>query len=121
VCTNLRFQTGSRQACCIKQPETGEPIADDEALEKLRVYVNVSTNAKNPCFVKTSGLNPALQRQYKVRAAAAHQFPLSIVAAGQNLPEDYHFGSLRGEGEPILELCREALKVVRGLDKKLSS
>lgn len=116
------FETSALYAnAAFTHPETGDPIADDEALEKLRAYVNVFTNAKNPYFVKTSGLNPALQRLYKVRAAAAHHFPLSIVAAGQNLPEDYRFGSLRGEGVPVLELCREALEVVREVDKDLNS
>ncbi|MCW2763267.1 MAG: hypothetical protein JWR85_3468 [Marmoricola sp.] len=116
------FETSALYAnAAFTHPETGEPIADDEALEKLRAYVMVFTKAKNPYFVKTAGLNAGVQRLYKVRAAAAHHFPLSIMAAGPNLPEDYHFGSLRGEGEPILEFCREALEVVKRLDKDLNS
>jgi hypothetical protein len=115
------FETSALHAnAAFSHPETGNPIADDEALEKLRAYVKVFTDTKKPYYVKTGGLNSVVQRLYKVRAAATHHFPLSIMVAGPNLPEDYHFGNMRGQGEPILGLCRDALAVVRKVDEELN-
>lgn len=110
------FETSALRSSNAITTATGEQIADDSAMESLRAYVEVITNPKKPYHVKTTGLNPVIQRLYKVRAAATHHFPLSIMAAGPSLPEDFHFGNMRGEGEPILALCRDALSVVQTLD-----
>lgn len=116
------FETSALRACMgITDPKTGEPVGDADALETLRAYVNVSQNGKNPHFVKTGGLDPVIQRLYKIRAAATHHFPLSIMAAGPSLPEDFHFGDLRGRGEPILSLCRQACAVVKRIETELNS
>jgi hypothetical protein len=100
-------------------PTSGEPIEDTEAVEKLRIYVRVAQNVKNPYYVKTAGLHPVIARLYEVRKAATHHFPLSIMAAGPNLPEDFHFGSMKGQGEPLLALCRNALAVIRQVQAEL--
>lgn len=113
------FETSALRANLAITTETGDQIADDAALEKLREYVKVFINVKNPSFVKTAGLNSVMQRLYDVRKAAAHHFPLSIMEAGPNLPDDFHFGNMRGEGEPVLELCRQALVVVKDVDQEL--
>lgn len=114
------FETSALRAnAAFTHHETGDPIADDEAIDKLRAYVDVVTYPKKPYFVKTAGQQGVMQRLYKVRAAATHHFPLSIMAAGPNLPEDFHFGTMRGEGEPILALCREALEVVKRAERDL--
>lgn len=114
------FETSALYAnAAFIHPETGDPMADDEALETLRAYVKVFSSPKKPYFVKTGGLHSVVQRLYKVRAAATHHFPLSIMVAGPNLPEDYYFGSLRGQGDPILALCRDALAVVMKVSDEL--
>jgi hypothetical protein len=116
------FETSALRAYVgITDPKTGDPVGDAEALETLRAYVKVFQDAKNPYFVKTGGLDPTIQRLYKSRAAATHHVPLSIMAAGPNLPEDFHFGDLRGRGEPILPLCRQALVVVKQVEEELNS
>ena len=102
-------------------PQTGDPIEDSEAVEKLRAYVRVIQNEKNPYYVKTGALHPIIARLYEVRKAATHHFPLAIMAAGPNLPEDFHLGDMRGEGEPLLALCREALAVVKQVQAEIDA
>lgn len=116
------FETRALYAHLAITTEDGEQIADDEAVDKLRAFVEVSTrNTKNGLRVDTAGLDPVLKHLYKIRAAATHHFPLSIMAASPNLPEDYHFGRMLGEGEPILALCRDALEVVKRAERDLDS
>lgn len=102
-------------------PQTGDPIVDSEAVEKLRAYVRIFQNEKKPYYVKTGGLHPIIARLYEVRKAATHHFPLAIMAAGPNLPEDFHLGNMRGEGEPLLALCREALAVVKQVQAEIDA
>jgi hypothetical protein len=99
--------------------ETGNPIEDTEALELLRTCVGVRQNKNNPYFVKTSGLHPVIAQLYEVRKAATHHMPLSIMEAGPNLPEDFHLGNMKGEGQPLLALCRDALNVIKQLKEQL--
>ena len=116
------FETSALYAAAaFIDPETGEPVEDSEAVEVLRKYVRVSQNEKRPYYVKTSGLHPAVARLYEVRKAATHHFPLSIMATGHNLPEDFHLGSMSGEGEPLLALCRDALAVIRQVQAELET
>jgi hypothetical protein len=100
-------------------PETGDPIEDAEAVEKLRAYVRIFQNEKKPYYVKTGGLHPVIARLYEVRKAATHHFPLSIMATGSNLPEDFHLGNMKGEVDPLLALCREALVVIKQVQVEL--
>lgn len=102
-------------------PQTGEPIEDGDAVDKLRAYVRLFQNQKKPYYVKTGGLHPVIARLYEVRKAATHHFPLSIMAAGPNLPEDFHLGSMRGDGEPLLALCRQALAVIKQVQTEIDS
>jgi hypothetical protein len=102
-------------------PETLGPLQDAEAVEILKNYVNVRQSSKNPYFVKTGPLHPVVARLYEVRNAATHHFPLSIMAAGPHLPEDFHLGNTRGEGEPLLALCRDALAVVKQVQTELDA
>ena len=116
------FETSALAASVgITDPQTGEPVEDSEAVDRLRAYVKVFQDAKNPYYVKTGGLHPVIQRLYKVRAAATHHFPLSIMATGPNLPEDYEFGSTKGQGTNVLALCREAMEVVKQVQAELDS
>lgn len=102
-------------------PQTGDPVEDTEAIDKLRAYVRVFQNEKKPYYVKTGGLHPVIARLYEIRKAATHHFPLAIMAAGPNLPEDFHLGSMRGEGESLLALCREALAVIKQVQAEIDA
>lgn len=102
-------------------PETGEPIEDSETIEIIRNYVRVFQHDKKPFYVKTGGLHPVIARLYEVRKAATHHFALSIMAAGPNLPEDFELGSMKGEGTPLLALCRDALAVIKQLQAELGT
>lgn len=99
--------------------ETLSPVKDAEAVDIMRKYVKVSQNEKKPYYVKTGGLHPVIVRLYEVRNAATHHFPLSIMVAGANLPEDFHLGQMKDEGEPLLALCREALAVIKQVQSEL--
>ena len=94
-------------------PENGEIHEDHEGLAVLRKHVKVFQNANNPSFVKTAGLSPLTQQLYGFRKKSTHHCSLSIMAAGSNLPEDFQFGSMRGEGTPVMPLCREMLVLIR--------
>jgi len=114
------FESSALSACVgISDPQSGDPVKDSGAVEILRKYVEVVQRAKNPYFVKTEGRHPITQRLYKYRIATTHHFPLSIMAGGPSLPEDFEFGSVRGEGVNVLALCREALDLIRKLQEEL--
>lgn len=116
------FETAALHAsAAFTNPETGAPIEDVEAVDKLRAYVRVFQNEKKPYYVKTGGLHPVIARLYEVRKAATHHFPLSIMAVGQNIPEDFHLGNMKGEGEPLLVLCREALAIIKQVQADLDA
>jgi hypothetical protein len=116
------FETSALYASvAFTDPETGDPIEDTEAVETLRAYVRVFQHEKKPYYVKTGGLHPVVARLYEVRKAATHHFPLAIMAAGPNLPEDFHLGSIQGEGQPLLAVCREALAVVKQVQSELEA
>ena len=95
-------------------PETGEPIEDSDALVTLRNYVKVSQNKNKPSFVNTAGLYETTERLYKLRKGNTHHYPLSIMATGSTLPEDFHFGHLKDKGIPALKFCREVMTLIEG-------
>lgn len=99
--------------------ETGEPVEDSQSLDVLRTYVRVFRKVNRPEFVKTSGLQGVTKELYDLRNKNTHRFSLPIMAAGENLPEDYHFGSTTGEGKPALAFCRSAIELIRRIDLEL--
>ena len=57
------FETSALYASvAFTDPTTGDPIEDAESVEKLRNYVRVLQNQKNPYFVKTGGVHPVIAR-----------------------------------------------------------
>jgi hypothetical protein len=93
----------------------GEPYEDDEGLRILQRHVKVEQSKKNPNYVKTAGLTPLTMQLYEVRKNCTHHFPLWIMATGPSLPEDFHLGSMKGEGIPAMPLCREALQLIQSV------
>jgi len=100
-------------------PDTGKPIANEEALEILRRYVVVVQDVKRPSFVKTAGLHPITKELYKLRKGNTHHSPLSIMKTSSDLPEGFHFGYLTGKGTPALAFCREAMALIIDVEHKL--
>jgi hypothetical protein len=98
----------------------GETYEDDEGLAVLRRHVKVEQNKKNTNFVKTTALSPLTQQLYEVRKKCTHHFPLSIMATGPLLPEDFHLGSMRGEGIPAMPLCRDALQLIQNVHAEIN-
>jgi len=98
----------------------GETYEDDEGLAVLRRHVKVEQQKKNPNFVKTSGLTPLTKKLYEVRKKCTHHFPLSIMATGPSLPEDFHLGSMQGEGIPAMPLCREVLQLIQSIHAEVN-
>ena len=116
------FETAALYASVsFTNPQTGDPIQDREAVEKLRAYVGITQNEKSPYYVKTHGLHPIISRLYQVRKTTTHLFPLAIMSSGLDLPEDFHLGNIKGEGEPLLELCRQALDVVKKAQTEINA
>ncbi|MFZ6843535.1 hypothetical protein [Undibacterium sp. RuTC16W] len=91
----------------------GESHEDDEGLAVLSRHVKVTQNKKNPIFVKTAGITPLTKQLYDIRKKNTHHFPLSIMATGASLPEDFHLGSMQGEGIPAMPFCRDVLHLIR--------
>jgi len=100
-------------------PETGDPIENDDALEILRRYVRVVQDVKRPAYVKTAGQHKITRELYELRKGNTHHYPLSIMTNGKQLPEDFHFGSLSGKGIPALVFCREAMLLIREVENEL--
>jgi hypothetical protein len=101
--------------------ENGVAREDHEGLEVLRRHVKVIRNASNPNYVKTAGLTPLTTQLYDFRKKSTHHFPLSIMVEGPSLPEDFQFGSMRGEGISVVPLCREALSVIQAVHKEINA
>ncbi len=97
----------------------GEFIEDSEALDILRRYVTIVRSVKNPSFVKTAGNHDITKRLYEFRRGNTHHFPLSIMAATQNLPEAFEIGNMRGKGTPALAFCRQVMELMRQVDREL--
>lgn len=99
----------------------GNSHPDHDGLAILRRNVRVVQNQKNPEYVKTAGLTPLTTQLYDFRKKNTHHNPLSIMAAGPLLPENFQFGSLRGEGTPVLPFCRETMNLVRSIYTEINS
>lgn len=100
--------------------KSGESFEDHEGLAILRMHVEVIQNSKYPYFVKTAGLTQLTQQLYEFRKKNTHHFPLSIMAAGSVLPEDFHFGSMRDEGIPVMPLCRNSMALIRAVYSEIN-
>ena len=98
----------------------GNSQEDHEGLTVIRQHVRVFRNVKKPSFVKTAGLTPVTTQLYDFRKKNTHHYPLSIMAVGSSLPEDFHFGNMRGEGTPVLPLCREVIQLVRAVHSDIN-
>lgn len=94
-------------------PESGKLYEDHEGLAVLRRHVKVTQRSKKPNYVSTEGLTPITKQLYEFRNKSTHHFALSILVTGPSLPEDFHFGSMRGEGTSVMHLCRESLALIR--------
>lgn len=93
----------------------GEPYEDGEGISILRRHVKVEQNKKNRNFVKTAGLTPLTRQLYEVRKKCTHHFPLSIMVTGSSLPENFHLGSMKGEGVPAMPFCRDVLQLIQSV------
>jgi hypothetical protein len=102
-------------------PETGDTFEDDEALEILQRYVGISQDKNRPSYIKTWGEHVITKRLYEFRRGNTHHFPLSIMEAGKNLPEDFHFGNMKGEGESVLQLCNQAMQLIHQAQSELNT
>ncbi len=93
----------------------GEPYEDEEGLSILQRHIKVDQSKKNQNFVKTAGLTPLTTQLYEIRKKCTHHFPLSIMATGPSLPEDFQLGNMKGEGTPVMPLCRDALELIQSV------
>ena len=100
-------------------PQTGEPIADEEVLKVLRSYVRVVQDAKKPAYVKTAGQHEITKELYELRKGNTHHYPLSIMTAGLPAPENFLFGRLSGKGTPALAFCRQVMLLIREVENEL--
>lgn len=100
-------------------PETGDPIENDEAIETLRRYVRVFQDVKRPTFIKTAGQHEITKELYELRKGNTHHYPLSIMTSGQRIPEDFHFGNLSGKGIPALAFCQQVMSLIREVENEL--
>lgn len=94
-------------------PNSGDPREDHEGLEVLQKHVEVSQNKNKPNFVKTAGRTPITTKLYEFRKQNTHYFSLSVMDVGSKLPDDFHFGNMRGEGTPVMPFCREVLALIQ--------
>lgn len=100
-------------------PDTGEPIPDLEAIVILRNYVTVLQDKNNPSYVKTAGKHLIIKKLFELRRGNTHHFPLSIMATGPSLPEDFQFGRMKDDGTPALPFCREAMNLIHEVQAEL--
>lgn len=104
---------------CFQNPETGNPIANDEALEVLRCYVTVKQDPRRPTYVKTSGQHEVTKALYALRRGNTHHFPLSLVTNGPQLPEDFCLGIPSANGRRALDFCRQVMLLIQRVESDL--
>ena len=93
----------------------GELYEDEASLSILQRHVKVNQSKKNPNYVKTTGLTALTVQLYEIRKKCTHHFPLSIMATGPSLPEDFHLGNMKGVGIPVMPLCRNVLQLIQSI------
>lgn len=98
----------------------GEAVTDSEGLSLLGLHVEVWQNPKNPEYVKTGGRSDLTKKLYGIRKKSTHHHSLSIMEVGASLPEDFHLGSMRGEGVPVMPFCREVMELVRNVHDEMN-
>ncbi|HUJ11781.1 MAG TPA: hypothetical protein VL171_17360 [Verrucomicrobiae bacterium] len=99
--------------------KSGEWLVDREALDTLRRYVEVDRDRRNPSRVKTKALHKITKRLYELRKGNTHHYPLSIMATGPSLPEDFQFGCVSGKEPPALAFCRDAISLIHQVQTEL--
>lgn len=115
------FEMSALHAYFAFTDEDGNSIPDDDAVEILRGHVRVMRNEKRPDFVKTAGFSPLTEKLYEIRKGNTHHFPLSIMAVGPDLPNDFQFGSMRGSGEPVMPFCRDVMRLIHSVQRELDT
>ena len=104
------FDQAAYWACIAQIDEsTGEDAADEVLLSAVLEHIDVTQNKKYASYVKTTASNGVLQRLYELRHQNTHRSSLSIMCAGQSLPEDFHLGWELGKGMPLLEFCDQVM------------
>ncbi|MBD9471169.1 hypothetical protein [Pseudoxanthomonas sp. PXM01] len=102
---------------CISQVDesTGEDTADEILLSAVREHIDVTQNKKYASYVKTTASRGVLQQLYEIRQQNTHRSSLSIMCAGESLPDDFHLGWELGKGLPLLEFCDEVMTEIEQL------
>lgn len=113
------FETSALHAYFAFTDEEGEMQPDMDAVDVLRGQVRVCRDAKRPDFVKTAGLSPITKQLYEIRRKNTHHFPLSIMQVGASAPASFQFGSMRGDGEPVLPFCTQVMQLIRDTEREL--
>ena len=76
----------------------------------------VHIESREPFGVTTApaSYSPILVEQlFKFHERYTHHFPLAILTAGPNVPEDFRFGDSIRNGAPVLEFCRKLVVFLR--------
>lgn len=102
-------------------PQTGKPVENDEAIKTLRSYVTITRNKKNPSRIDTGGKQEITMQLYELRRGNTHHFPLSIMVAGTELPEAFHFGYVVKGGTPALAFCRSVMSLIQQVQEELET
>ncbi|WP_417359920.1 hypothetical protein [Gallaecimonas pentaromativorans] len=100
-------------------PENGDPYEDSEGLRILRKHVEVKQSQSNPEYVKTKGLTPITKQLYEFRKKNTHHLPLSVMVVDSGLPEGFQFGSIQGQGTPVMPLCRQVMDLIRTIHDEI--
>lgn len=98
--------------------DEGHPYANEHALDVLANYVKI-TKTGSKGRVQVSGLTPLAEKLWAIRRGNTHHFPLSIMATGQDLPNDFSIGKLRDEGIPALAFARDILAMIEQVQREL--
>ena len=113
------FESSALMAFLRFTDKEGEPIADHHALDVLGRYVNVERRGRRRDFVKTTPLHPLTEQLYQFRRKTTHHYSLSVMIAGPSLPADFHFGSTRRQGVPVIKLCGDVIELVRRVQQEI--
>jgi hypothetical protein len=114
------FDTAALHACNAYMGEDGITRRDDGAIEVLKKYIEIKQGEDNPFWVRTKSVHPLVKSLYEHRKGNTHYFPMSIMVTGP-LPEDFHFGSDRRKGIPVIPLCVDIMNLMVQVQNELDA
>lgn len=117
---NSFFDIAGRSAFMrFNDPETGDAIANEFALNMLRPYVKVTPDKRVAARYNSAPKHQTIKELRDFRNANSHISPIPIMISSTELPVGFELGHVRGKGKPALAFCRQVMDLIDKVSKQL--